>query len=199
MGERLKILQLIESGQISVEEGVRRLEALNQAGGGRAARDGGTAAPSPDATGPQFDPTSPQFAGIVWQVVFGVGVAVLAGGGLALARAYSRQGMPGLTWGWVLFALGLLVIGTGWWLQQARWLTLRVREHGGPTFTLALPLPLGLVIWLLRVARPFVPQLRHVEADQLLLTMRHELRDGRPLVINVDEGENGDQVELYFR
>ena len=28
MGERLRILELIEAGEISVEEGVRRLEAL---------------------------------------------------------------------------------------------------------------------------------------------------------------------------
>jgi hypothetical protein len=148
---------------------------------------------------PAFEPDRPGFVRVVWQMVFGFGVAVLAGGGLLLARAYSRHGMAGLTWGWVLFTLGLLVMGLGWWLQKARWFTLRVREHDGPAFTLALPLPLGLVIWLLRAAKPFVPQLQDMEADQLILAMQDELRDGRPLVINVDEGESGDQVEMDFR
>jgi hypothetical protein len=135
---------------------------------------------------------------MAWQIVFGVGIAVLAGGGLLLARAYGREGMPGLTWGWVVFVLGLLVLLLGWWLQRARWFYLRVREHEGAAFTIALPLPLGLVVWLLRIAGPFVPQLQDVEADQLILAMRDELENGRSFVIDVDEGEDGDHVELYF-
>jgi H+/Cl- antiporter ClcA len=135
---------------------------------------------------------------IAWQIVFGVGIAVLAGGGLLLARAYSREGAPGVTWGWVAFVLGLLVLLLGWWLQRARWFYLSVREHDGGAFTIALPLPLGLVVGLLRVAEPFVPQLRGVEADQLILAMRDELENDRSFVISVDEGEEGDQVEMYF-
>jgi hypothetical protein len=98
----------------------------------------------------------------------------------------------------VLFVLGLLVLVLGWWLQGARWFTLRVREHDGPAFSIALPLPLGLVPGLLRVAKPFVPQLQGMEVDQLILAMRDELRDGRSFVVNVDEGEDGDQIEMYF-
>jgi hypothetical protein len=198
MSERLRILQLIDSGQISVEEGLRQLEALERAGGGGLVELEGARATLTGIGGPAFEPTRPGFVVIVWQIVFGVGVAVLAAGGVLLSRAYGGEAMPGLTWAWVIFALGLLVMGLGWWLRQARWFTLRVREHDGPAFTIALPLPLGLVIWLLRAAKPFVPQLQEMEADQLILAMRDELRDGRPLVINVDEGENGDQVELYF-
>lgn len=199
MSERLRILQSIESGQISVEEGVRRLEALDQAGEGWGAEAESAPATSADMARPAFDPERSGFVHILWQVVFGVGVAVLAGGGLLLARAYSRQGIPGLAWGWMLFTLGLLVMGLGWWLRQARWFYLRVREHDRAAFTIALPLPLGVVMWLLRIAKPFVPRLEEMEVDQLILAVRDELRDGRSLVINVDEGENGDQVEMYFR
>ena len=123
---------------------------------------------------------------------------VLAGGGLLLANAYGQAGRPGLAWGWVLFALGLLVMMLGWWLHKARWFTLRVRQHDGPAFGIALPLPLGLVIWLLRAAKSFVPPLRDTGADELMLAVREELRQGRPFVIDVDEGENGDRVEIQF-
>jgi hypothetical protein len=198
MSERLTILQLIESGQMSVDEGVRRLEALDQAGGSGAVGAESTPATSAGDARPASEPVRPGFVRIVWQIVFGVGVAVLAGGGLLLARAYGAEGTPGLAWGWVLFTLGLLVMGVGWWLRQARWFTLRVREHDGPAFTIALPLPLGVVIWLLRVARPFVPQLRETGAHELMLAVREELRAGRPFIIDVDEGENGDRVEIHF-
>ncbi|MGD2176650.1 MAG: hypothetical protein PVG71_02395 [Anaerolineae bacterium] len=198
MSESLRILQLIESGQISVEDGVRRLEALDQTGEGGAVEAEGTPATSADVAWPAFEPARPGFVRIVWQIVFGVGIAVLAAGGLLLANAYGAEGGPGLAWGWVLFTLGLLVMVLGWWLQRARWFYLRVREHDGPAFTITLPLPLTLVIWLLRVARPFVPQLRETGADELMLALREELGEGRPFVIDVDEGENGDRVEMYF-
>jgi hypothetical protein len=198
MSERLRILQMIESGQIGVEEGVRRLEALEQAGVGEASEAVGTSPASGGVGAPASEPARPGVARVVWQIVFGVGVAVLAGGGLLLASAYGREGGPGLTWGWVLFGLGLLVMVLGWWLRQARWFTLRVREHGGPRFAIALPLPLGLMIWLLRVLKPLIPQLREVGVDELMLAMREELREGRPFVIDVDEGEDGDRVEIRF-
>jgi hypothetical protein len=196
--ERLRILKSIETGEISVEEGVRRLERLPGSESAEASRSAETSTPPREQAQPPSGVPIPGFVHLVWRVVFGVGIAVLAGGGFLLMRAYTREGMPGLTWGWVLFVLGLVVSLLGWWLERARWFTLRVREHGGPAFTIALPLPLGVVVGLLRVAKPFVPQLQEMEADQLILAMRDELQDGRSFVVNVDEGEDGDRVEMYF-
>lgn len=200
MNERLEILELVESGRISVEEGVRRLEELNRSPRGSSSGPEGQAAVAAraDAAEPPAEPERLPWVRIVWQLVFGVGVTVVAGGGFLLARAYGREGAPGLTWGWVLFVLGLLLLVLGWWLQRARWFYLRVREHDGSAFTIALPLPLGIVFWLLRMAKPFVPQLQEMDADHLILAMRDELREGRSFAINVDEGEGGDQVEMYF-
>lgn len=129
-------------------------------------------------------------------MVFGVGVAIVAAGGFLLARAYGREGMPGLTWGWVVFALGVLGLLLGWWLRRARWLTIRVREHDGAAFSVALPVPLGLSVLAVRVAKPFVPQLQGMDAEALMGAMRDELRDGGAFVVQVDEGEDGDFVEL---
>lgn len=199
MNERLRILELIESGQISVEEGLRRLEGLNHGDGDETEIEAEAApAPAAGAGEPSAERVVAPLVRVVWQIVFGLGVAVMAGGGLLLSRAYGREGTPGLAWGWALFALGVVVMALGWWLRRARWFYLRVREHGGPAFTIALPLPLGVVIGLLRVAKPFVPQLQEMEADTLVLAMRDELRNGQPLTIRVDEGEDGDRVELYF-
>jgi hypothetical protein len=206
VNERLRILSLIESGEISVEEGVRLMEELSEPESSAEDRPQPPMEADPRPV-PNLEPESRSTAetlhgplvGIVWRVVFGSGVAVLAGGGLLLARAYGREGTPGLVWGWVLFTLGVLVIALGWWLRQARWLTLRVREAGGRAFAIGLPLPLGLVVWALRVAKPFVPQLEEMGVDQLVLGMRDELAKGHPFVVNVDEGEGGNRVEICFR
>ncbi len=202
MNERLKILGLIESGQISVEEGVRRLKELSQDEAGRVpgTEEDQTASTVPaEAAEPSAEPLQPAFVRIVWMIVFGVGITVVTGGGLLLARAYGREDASGLAWGWMLFSLGLALLVLGWWLQRARWFYLRVRERDGRVLTIAFPLPIGLVLWLLRVARPFVPQLQEMDVDKLILALRHELQDGRGIVVAVDEGGAGDQVEIYFR
>lgn len=191
MDERLRILELIESGQISVEEGLRRLEALDEA-----AEEVSEVPTAPAELAAPF--ARPAWIRIVWQAVFWSGIGLLTGGGLLLANAYGRETAPGLTWGWVLFALGVLVVALGWWLGRARWFYLRVREESGRAFALALPLPLGLVPWLLRAVRPFVPQLREAGVEEMIMATREELRDGCPFVIDVDEGENGERVKLYI-
>ena len=124
---------------------------------------------------------------------------MIAWGGLVLTRAYAGEATTGrAVWGWLLFALGLMWVALGWWLQRARWFSLRVRQAGGPNISFALPLPLGPVVWGLRIARPFVPQLRETGVDELILAMREELRDGRSFAVEVDKGENGEQVQVYF-
>jgi hypothetical protein len=135
----------------------------------------------------------------VWQAVLWTGVALLAGGGLLVNAVYAWGAARGwLVWGWFLFALGLLGVLLGWWMQRAHWLFVRVRQSHGPNVLVALPLPLGPLAWILRVARPFVPQLEDMGIDEVILAMREEVRAGRPLRVEVDEGESGEQVQVYF-
>ncbi len=185
MEDRMRILELIEAGEISVEEGARRLDAL-------------TAVEEAEHAEPPASPTRPAFVEILWLVVFCIGGVLLAGGGFLLSKAYTQETASGMAWGWVLFVIGVLVTGLGWWLRDARWFYLRVRERMGRQFTFALPLPLGLFIWLLRIAEPFVPQLQGKDMVALVGAMRDELRDGRSFVLDVDEGKDGERVELYI-
>ena len=188
MDERLHILELIEAGEISVEEGARRLDALAQ-----------PPEPPEPAAPPAAPAARPAWVRWLWQPVCWTGVALLAGGGLLLATAYTGEAATGrLVWGWLLFAFGVLGELHGWWQQRAHWLCLRVRQHDGPNVTLALPLPLGLIAWGLRVARPFVPQLEGTGVDEVILAMREEIRDGHPFVVEVNEREGGEHVQVYF-
>jgi len=187
MDERMQILKLIEMGEISVEEGAQRLEALAGAGSAPATQSPISPAPRPESVR------------ILSQIVFWIGAALVAGGGMLVAAVYAWEIAAG--WqvlGWILFILGLLVLMVGWWLQRARWLSVRVRQPDGPNISLAFPLPLALLAWGVRIAKPFVPQLRETAVDELILAMRDELKNGHPLVVNVDEGEDGEQVQVYF-
>lgn len=198
MNKRLEILGLIESGELSVEEGVKRLEALGESEE-PAERQHEWEMPSP--VGPHADegddlPCQPSYVSLIWRIVFGAGILVLALGGWLLAGAYGGEEMQGLGWGWVVFVIGLLGMALGWWLRRCHWFYLRVREEGRTKLTLALPLPLELVIWMLRLARPLVPQIQEMEAEQLIVAVQEELREGRACEVRVDD--DGDRVELYF-
>jgi len=182
MDERLQILELIEAGEISVEEGVRRLE-------------------SPTETDASSEPAPrPALLRWLWQAVFWIGVALMAWGGWLLVSSYTGAvAVAGrLIWAWIIFTLGVLGLFLGWWLQQARWLYVRVRQSDSPNITFAFPLPLGFVAWGLRTARPFAPQLEEMRVDELLRALQDELRAGHPLVVEVDEGDTGEQVQVYF-
>ncbi len=182
MEERRRILEQIEAGQISVDEGVRRLEALAE-----------------EERRPTTPAPSPALVRLIWQATFWLGAVVLAGGAMLVAAVYTWGLATGwLVCGWPLVALGVLGVALGWWLRGARWLSLRVRERSGQRIALALPLPLAPLAWLLRIISPFVPQLRDTGVDEVLLALGEELRQGRPVIVEVDEGEKGEQVEVFL-
>jgi hypothetical protein len=188
MNEPMQVLEMIEAGEISAEEGARRLEAIVS-----------ETTTSGSANSPTVTVPRPAMVEWLWQVVFWTGVALVAVGGLLVASVYAENIVAGwLVWGWILFVLGVLVVSVGWWLQRAHWLSVRVRQPHAPSVLIALPLPLGPVAWVLRVARPFVPQLEETGVDEVILALRDEIRAGRPFRVEVDEGEGGEQVQVYF-
>ena len=116
-----------------------------------------------------------------------------------MTAVYAWEAAHGwLVVGGLLLALGVLGVLVGWWMQRARWLYVHVRQADGPNILIAMPLPLRLVGWLLRIARPFVPQLKETGVDELLLALHEELKDGRPFTVEVNEGQDGEQVRVYF-
>jgi hypothetical protein len=183
MDERMRILELIEAGELGAEEGAQRLEALTSA----------------EVPKPAASISRPALARWLWQVVFWTGVALMAVGGLLMASVYSESIAAGwLPWGWIIFLLGVVVLLVGWWLQRAHWLSVRVRQPDGPNISIALPLPLGPIAWGIRIARPFVPQLDETGADEVLLALRDELEKGQPFLVEVAEGDDGEQVQVHF-
>jgi hypothetical protein len=56
---------------------------------------------------------------------------------------------------------------------------------------------LGPIAWIVRLVRPFVPQLRDMAVDEVILALRDEVREGRPFVVDVGEGQDGERVHVY--
>jgi hypothetical protein len=186
MSERMEILEMVESGEISAAEGACRLEAL--------------AGPVEPALPPEAAPIAlPAWVDRIWQAVFWSGVALTAGGALLFALFYAgKAGVGSAVCGWPLFAVGLLGLLLGLWLPNATWFSLRVWETGSRRISFALPLPLGPIAWIVRLVRPFVPQLRDIAVDEVILALREEVRAGRPFVVGVNGGKDGERVHVYI-
>lgn len=201
----LKVLQMIQDGTITAEEGERLLEALGERPAELPAPDRPADAPGPEEEVvvrmvPQQAPPSgaPRWWRRAWVYVLAGGVALLAAGGIW--TGWLARGNAGL--GWLGCTVPLLILGTAvvllaWWARVARWLHLRVRD-GDKDIRISIPLPLRLAAWVLRVIRPWVPQLRETAVDELIMAMAEEPTRGNILSVEVNDDEDDEEVKIYI-
>ncbi|MFN2220802.1 MAG: SHOCT-like domain-containing protein [Anaerolineae bacterium] len=194
--ERLEILKMLEAGQIDAQEAASLLAALAES---EAAED---AAESP-AEGLPSDREPPEPMETRW-ARFWI-YPMMAGGAILLLGALivGLVSLSGGAWGWLLcgwplLLLGLLVLVLALWSRSATWMHLRISEQGRRKMAFSFPVPLGLAAWAIRIAQPFVPQLRDTGVDEVILAVRDSASRGEPLFIDVQDDEDGERVELYI-
>jgi hypothetical protein len=102
---------------------------------------------------------------------------------------------------WLPFLLGLAVMVMAWGSRTARWLHLRVQQRPGEwprTIAFSFPLPLRLTAWFLRSFGPYIPQLKGTGVDEMILALGRTTGPTSPLLVEVEEGENGERVQIYI-
>jgi hypothetical protein len=193
--EQKKVLEMVQAGQLSAEEALGLLEALD-----------GTA-PSDESEIEYEQPVTPDDVpnvGNTWLYLVGAGAMVMAIGAPLMALNFT--GKVAIFWsllcGWIPFFIGLAILTLGVWSRSARWFHLRISDtsSGKNSFVLSLPLPLTLAAWVLRLIGPFVPQLKETGVDEAILALRDGLSDqadDQPLYINVSDDGDGEQVQIY--
>lgn len=224
--ERMHILDLIDQGKISAEEGLQLLEALatdesesavellpavEEPPPGEAEQE--EAAQFPEGKPPVEEftilpapqPTpKPEFAEKWrnwWQIPFWVGTAITVASAVWMTQAL--QGGK-ISWGFYLalipFLFGVLVIVLAWQSRNAPWLHIRINEHkeGHSTrIALSFPLPIGPMRWFLRTFGDRIPNIRGTSLDEVMTALGQGTSKENPLYIRVEE-EDGEQVEIYI-
>jgi len=212
--EREQILKMIEGGKISPEEGLKLMQVLDK----DTPEDdlpvsSVVDAPSPEhkaeSSGMDADPKIARIKSIAsrfWQVPLWIGVAIIvlsAAGMYALIQAGHMN-----FWFYCLIGpllLGVLVIAAASGSRRARWIFVDVQQKPGERpqrIFLGFPLPLKLAAWFLRTFRGWIPamdeKLKHTNTDEILEIIESGLSSETPLVVNVDEGEEGERVKVYI-
>jgi hypothetical protein len=185
--ERQQILQMINDGQINADQGAELLSALN--GADEAAEPEIETTPAPEPL-PHFEN--------LWLIPLGLGTAILIVGGLMLSSAYQAGGWFWFVCGWPLFAIGLLVIIAAWSAQRGPWVHVRITHEKKNQRDIKISLPLNPAVFILKIVRPFVPRLKNTGIDEVLLSLKDNVNRDQPLVVDVNEGKDGERIQVVI-
>lgn len=208
---------MIADGKITPEEGSRLLAALG--GGAPAALPESAASTGPTDDLPHLEQADPEQQAYSpesevisppppidaqmpdtrhwWQVPFWIGAALLVAGAFTLAGALSSSAVClALLCGLPLLLAGILAIIVAWFARNGPWVHIRVKNKrpGEHNINLSVPLDLGVVA--VRVAEPFVPQMRNTGVDDVILSMKDNVKKDQPLIIDVNDDEDGEHVQV---
>lgn len=130
---------------------------------------------------------------------FGVGVTTLGG----LLMFWAWQATRFSFWfacSWIPFFMGVAIIALAWGGSRARWLHVRVHQQPGAwpqKISISLPLPLGMIAWLLRTFARHNPKVGENGLDELILALKNTSPE-TPFYVEVDEGVGGERVEVFI-
>jgi hypothetical protein len=130
----------------------------------------------------------------------GLGLTLLTLGGMFAIFSSVGIGLLFLC-AWIPFLLGLLLLGVGWLTRDAPRLHLRVQQKPGETpqrIAFSLPLPVRPLAWLVRNFGHLIPALQKTSVDEILLALSETTSPENPIYIQVDEGEDGEKVEIFI-
>jgi hypothetical protein len=220
--ERLQILEMIEKGVISAEEGVRLLNSLQgetgemlppQAAFSSSSGEMPESPPEPEviqstpaaddkdsSAKVMFDSEIKKWRRWWWVPLTG-GIVITVASGLLMFLAYQKSGF-GFWFAclWFPLILGVVVLSLGAASRTMRWLHVRVHQEPGEwpqTIAISLPVPLRFVAWILRIFRPYIPNMDNTSLDEVFLALEKTSSD-QPFYVKVDEGETGEKVEVFI-
>jgi hypothetical protein len=137
-----------------------------------------------------------------WSIPFWVGVGTTILGAVFMYMAMQNSGLG--FWFFctgVLFTIGLILMIVGWQSRTARWLHLRVTQAPGErpqNIAFSFPIPLRLTGWFLRTFKHRIPNMEPANLDEIIVALGESTSPENPLYVEVDEGENGERVEIYI-
>jgi hypothetical protein len=212
----MRILEMVERGEIDAAEAMRRLKGPAPDAGPQTWYKGAAGAGVSDAASsvyrsasswkqPEPDPEVAHWKRW-WLIPFWIGVAVMALAGLLMLSALQAAGLgfwffcAGLP-----FLIGVAIMTLAWGSRRWPWLHVRVNtgQNEWPRrIAISFPIPTRFVAWLLRVAVPRVPALRerlgYTGLDELILALDETGSTQTPFYVDVAEGENGERVQVFI-
>ncbi len=210
--ERKQILKMVEDGKITADQALALIRELEEDSAGAesdAPETGAASSSGSDAGGPSIGNTAPELertaaqARRLWQIPLWIGVAITVLSAIGMYYAMRSGGYNFWFYClWTPFLLGVVVMALAGWSRSAHWLFVNVdrsRSDDGPKrIFLGFPLPLGLAGWFLRVFGNRIEGLKNTNVDDVVEAISAAKSIQEPLIVNVDEGDEGERVQVYI-
>jgi hypothetical protein len=201
--ERRKILQMVADGKINAEEAANLMRVLDES----TEDDIEVIQPGADFSSERSDPR--EFEGVRRRAMRWAMIPLWGGVLFTIFSAwgmYSIQQSAGYNfWFFCLgmpFFLGILLIALGARAVGSRWLYVNVdrtqAQDWPKNITIALPIPLGLVSWFLKTFGSRIEGLKKTTVDEVLMAISLTKSIKEPLIINVDDSEDGERVQVFI-
>lgn len=219
--ERSQVLKMIEDGKITPEEGLRLMQTLEQSpaedetqaaeaetgpASGPEAGAEKSAKEAAEGSSLEADPKIARIKDIVrrlWLIPLGLGVGVtILGGWIMYANMHPASiGAWFYCLGLPVMLLGVAVVAAAVGTRKARWIFVDVHKKPGEKpqrIFLGFPLPLKFTAWFLRRFGHKIPDLEKTNVDDIIQVVETGFAGEEPLIVNVDEGEDGERVQVYI-
>lgn len=208
--ERRKILQMVADGKISAEEAATLMNALDEDAEQESAQGETEVMGVASGTGgersatPEFDEVRRR-AGRFSNAFLWIGIITTV---LMAWAMFGVQQNAGLNfWFYCLsmpLFLGILMIALGASSRTSRWIYVdvdrtRSKDGDGPRhISLAFPLPLGFASWFLRNFGSRIDGLKNTNVDDVVQVISMTKDMNEPLIVHVDDGDDGEKVQVFI-
>jgi len=137
-----------------------------------------------------------------WVIPLWIGAGITVIGGLLMYWASSANGFGfWFACSWFPFLLGVAFLVLAWSSRTAPWLHVRIYQSPGKTprkIAISFPIPIRLTTWGLRVFGHYIPNMEGVSLDEVIMALKDVSKDGTPLFVDVNEGEDGERVQVFI-
>jgi len=208
------ILDMVENGQVSAEEGLRLINAMNSSKVADAMPDNETqeeassaafsAVSSEEATdAPQLSEEEQQRMNRLkrwWVLPFGIGLLITTLGAIWMYSGYQARPFGFGFWLALLpFLLGIFIMAVSFQTSRSVWLHVRIKQQPGETpqrISISMPVPIALTRWLISAFGNRIPGLKDQPLENYSEILE-SLSPEDPFYIHVKE-DDGEEVEVFI-
>lgn len=209
---RRKILDMVQNGDITAEEGLQLIKAFTKSSRLDLLDDNDQPGVAEDVIESVYVGTSSDkpIAGddqelkklkrrkLWWLLPFGVGLLLTIMGAFWMYTSFESKGLGWGFWlSWFPFLFGIAVMVLASLSSKAKWLHLKIHEKDKNThINISLPLPLGVTHWVLGNWGDKIPHVRDMPVDSIIEQIQTSIDSENPLYLHVDDDD--DEVEILI-
>ena len=199
-----KILDMVEQGTITPEEGLRLINAM--AGSKKVEK----AQVDFEVLPPQSREDAPQISDEErrrmdrlkrwWVLPFAIGLLITTLGAIWMYTSYNSSGFGWGFWlAWIPFLLGIFGVAVSFQTSRSVWLHVRIKQKPGESparIAISLPVPVGLTRWVLGTFGGRIPGLKD-QPYRDYADILDSLSPEEPFYVHVND-EDGEEVEVFI-